>query len=234
MKKTVNDEINRFVGEDHGNRLENKEGHYFDQPLHGFAAADDQVFAEFKEIIGKFHQTPEEILPGARTVICWILPIVRSTRESNRREHRWPSSAWAHTRSFGESFNNSLRRHLVAWLIAKGYKAIAPQLATGWQQLDTSPVGIASTWSERHAAYAAGLGTFSLNDGFITRKGIAHRIGSVITDLELTADHRPYENHTANCLYHSQGKCGVCISRCPVGALSEKGHDKISCCRICL
>jgi len=45
-------------------------------------------------------------------------------------------------------------------------------------------VGPASSWSERHAAYAAGLGTFSLNDALITPKGIAHRLGS--------ADYRSY------------------------------------------
>jgi len=34
-------------------------------------------------------------------------------------------------------------------------------------------------------AYAAGHGTFSLSDGFITERGIAHRCGSVVTDLPL-------------------------------------------------
>jgi epoxyqueuosine reductase QueG len=86
-----------------------------------------------------------------------------------------------------------------------------------------------STWSERHALYAAGLGTFSLNDGFITPRGIAMRCGSVVTDLPLLPTPRPYASHTANCLFLSQGTCSACISRCPVGAISPQGHDKALC-----
>ena len=43
---------------------------------------------------------------------------------------------------------------------------------------------------------------------------------------------RPYadDDHQAYCLYYSQGLCGECIPRCPVGALSkEGGHDKKKC-----
>jgi len=46
--------------------------------------------------------------------------------------------------------------------------------------------GLASNWSQRHIAYAAGLGTFSLSDGFITPKGIAMRCGSVVCDAALS------------------------------------------------
>jgi ferredoxin len=31
------------------------------------------------------------------------------------------------------------------------------------------------------------------------------------------------------CLFYTKGICGKCISRCPVEALSEAGHDKIKC-----
>ena len=40
----------------------------------------------------------------------------------------------------------------------------------------TDGKGYFSNWSERHIAYAAGLGTFSLSDGFIIERGIAHRL----------------------------------------------------------
>jgi epoxyqueuosine reductase QueG len=78
-------------------------------------------------------------------------------------------------------------------------------------------------------AYAAGLGTFSLNDGFITPKGMTMRCGSVVVDLKLAPSIRPYENHLANCRFYAEGRCGVCITRCPYGAITEKGHDKIKC-----
>ena len=37
-----------------------------------------------------------------------------------------------------------------------------------------------SKWSERHAAYACGLGTFGLSKGLITEKGMAGRFASII------------------------------------------------------
>ncbi len=78
-------------------------------------------------------------------------------------------------------------------------------------------------------AYAAGLGTFGLSDGFITSKGIAIRAGSVVCNLAIPPSPRRYTGHYANCLYHTAGKCMACAKRCPAGAISEKGHDKNKC-----
>ncbi len=166
---------------------------------------------------------------AAATVIVWSLPITRVTRESNRREERWPSRPWAQTRSFGEVCNVALRRHLIAFLSGHGHRALAPQLSPVWKEFGDTPVGIASAWSERHAAYAAGLGTFSLNDALITPRGIAHRLGSVVTDLIVAPSDRRWPDHRHNCLHYREGTCGLCIERCPVGALSRQGHDKYRC-----
>lgn len=238
MESQIRKEIVRFVNESQLNRFPDSDAPYFDEPLVGYAAADDQLFSDYKTVIGEFHQTPQEVMVSslgadkrAATVISWILPITRATRESNRREEQYPSRAWSRTRFFGEKLNGTLRRHLVAWLEERGQHAVAPQFAASWKEYSDTPVGIASTWSERHAAYVAGLGTFSLNDALITPKGIAHRCGSVITDLQLQPSERPYPTHRHNCLYFRDGSCGLCISRCPVGALSRDGHDKTKCSR---
>ena len=236
MEERIRTEIAAFVRESPENRFPGSAAPYFDEPLVGFAAASDPLFLEYKRIIGDFHRMPDEVLqsacgPGApaATVISWVLPITKATRESNRPETRFPSRAWAQTRHFGELFNAALRRHLVAWLGRLGERAVAPQLAGGWQEFAETPVGIASTWSERHAAYAAGLGTFSLNDALITPKGIAHRTGSVITTLQLMPTPRPYPHFRHNCLYYREGSCALCVGRCPAGALTRDGHDKSAC-----
>lgn len=236
MREAVCNEIRRFVREDGGNLFPGGEGPLFEEPLVGFAAADDPLFAEYKSIIGEFHLTPGEIAqsePGATwvpaSVICWVLPIAEATRRSNRPEKLYPSQAWAKTRHHGEAFNAALRRHMVQFLLESGLHAIAPQLHSSWREIPDNPSRIASTWSERHAAYAAGLGTFSLNDALITPSGIAHRVGSVITDLALAPSQRTYPDHTFNCLWHRNGTCGACIVRCPVGAISREGHDKQIC-----
>ena len=237
MKQTVCDEIRRFALEGAGNRFPDSGEPYFDEPVVGFAAADDPLFTRYKSVIGEFHQTPLELAQSSgtgdawepRTVISWVMPISEATRRSNRSETVYPSRAWARTRSYGESFNASLRRHLVGYLCEAGYRAFAPQLHPAWKEYAETPVGAASSWSERHAAYAAGLGTFSLNDALITPSGIAIRLGSVITDLHIEPSLKPYPEHKSNCLYHREGTCGACIARCPVGALSKGGHDKSIC-----
>lgn len=236
MEDAICSHLRQFVRESPLNRFPESNEPYFDEPLIGFASADDRLFAEYKTIIGEFHQTPQEVMEGsfgadirAATVISWVLPITKATRESNRPQTLYPSQAWARTRNFGEQFNTALRKHLVAYLTKKGNHAAAPQLAPGWRSLEDPRVGIASTWSERHAAFAAGLGTFGLNSGLITRRGIAHRCGSVVTDLALAPTPRPYAARGEWCPFLTTGRCGACISRCPVNAILPGERDKAAC-----
>ena len=55
------------------------------------------------------------------------------------------------------------------------------------------------------------------------------RCGSVVANIEIPPTKRPYTNHNAYCLFYSKGICGKCIQRCPGGAITEKGHNKIKC-----
>ena len=84
---------------------------------------------------------------------------------------------------------------------------------------------IASNWSERHVAYASGLGTFCLTRGLISEKGVAGRYGSIIITEEVEPDTRPYEGVYDYCIM-----CGACIKRCPAGAISLKhGKNQLKC-----
>lgn len=229
-------EIRRFVLESEFNRRGETGDFWFDEPMVGFASARDPIFQDYKTIIGDFHLTPLEIFEKGTagpltegTVICWILPVALSTRETNRVERRWPSLEWARTRTHGEEFNDRLREHVVGILEKRGYRAVAPVLTSHFQPIHDARVGPASTWSERHAAYAAGLGTFSLSDGLITERGIAHRCGSVVTNLVPGPNTFRKKNPRANCLHFHDGSCGACIGRCPAGAIGVSGHDKQKC-----
>lgn len=237
MMSELHEEVNRFVAESPLNRFPDGAEAYFSAPLLGVAAAADPLFTDYKTIIGPFHLTPQEVFDGtpqtagarAVSVLSWVLPVTEATRISNRHETVWPSRSWSLTRAHGEKLNVALRRHLVAWLQERGEVAVAPQLSPCWAEYRETPVGIASTWSERHAAYAAGLGTFGLSDGLITPAGIAHRLGSVVTTLPLPPTPRTAPDHHFNCLYFREQRCGLCIGRCPVGAISGQGHDKEKC-----
>jgi epoxyqueuosine reductase QueG len=206
--------------------------------LVGFASGGDPLFKQYKKIIGRFHLTPQEIFdltygkgkpPTELSVISWVLPASEDIRRSNRKEDKYPSLPWAHARDFGEQFNVKLRDHLVSLLERKGYRAVAPMNSLHWKQIRSPRVGLASNWSERHAAYACGLGAFGLSDGLITAKGKAMRVGSVVTDLPLKPSEKIYPHHHANCLYYFNKTCKACASRCPAGAITAKGHDKEKC-----
>jgi len=225
------------------NRLRDLDGRpIFEEPLVGFADGYDPIFEDYKTIIADFHLTPREVLTKylaetlgadvpelpALSVISWVLPFDREIRMSNRREAEGPSLQWNHARWHGQELNFELAGHMVSLLGELGQHAVAPE-STLFFSMRGLPNGLASTWSQRHIAYAAGLGTFSLSDGFITPKGIAMRCGSVVTGLGVSPSPRPYPHHLANCLFYVDGSCRRCIERCPGGAITEKGHDKHKC-----
>jgi epoxyqueuosine reductase len=211
----------------------------WDDPLVGFSRGDDAYWESFREHVGPFHWTPEEAFekayPGSRvsasrlTVISWVLPQMRKTKAETRKEKTYPPESWARARFFGETVNEKLRRYMLEELRKAGIPATAPVLLPEWSRMASDKFVFASKWSERHAAFVSGLGTFGLSDGLITSRGKAMRVGSVVAETEIPATPRPYKGHQDYCLWFSQGICKKCAERCPVGALSEKGHDKITC-----
>jgi ferredoxin len=212
----------------------------FDEPLIGFANGDDTIFQDYKRVVADFHLTPREALvrhlrnkginsdPESISVMSFIMPVNLQTRLGMRRETVLPSLRWNHTRWHGQDFIYDLSRYLVSMFEELGYQAIAPEVASFFTTKEL-PNGLASNWSQRHIAYAAGLGTFSLSDGFITAKGIAMRCGSVVTDALFPPSLRQYRNHLDNCLFYRDGSCQRCIERCPANAITERGHDKKKC-----
>jgi epoxyqueuosine reductase QueG len=59
--------------------------------------------------------------------------------------------------------------------------------------------------------------------------GKAIRIGSVVLRGRLEPTSRPYSRYDEYCSFKTKKTCGACIKRCPAGALSAMGHDKIKC-----
>jgi len=212
----------------------------FDTPLVGCASGADSLFPFLKEDIGpEFYWLPEEAFShgfpglGARadelSVIAWILPQTENTRRAHRKAGPLPSIEWSWGRHYGEMVNVGLRKAVVEHCERAGMAACAPALLPEWSRHISGKYSFASTWSERHAAYACGLGTFGLSDGLITEAGKAVRVGSVIVRANLEPTPRTYTHHNEWCLFHAKGKCDACMKRCPAGAISESGHDKEKC-----
>ncbi len=211
----------------------------WETPLVGFSSGADPLYDFYKKDIGSFYVSPIEFFRNAHpsvetkpeelTVISWVLPQTKATKYDHRKETKMPSERWARARIMGEGVNVKLRRFMVKELGESEYPAVAPMLSPLWGQHMSEKYLFASSWSERHAAYAAGLGTFGLSDGLITAKGKAHRVGSVVSKIRISPTPRPYTDHHAYCLWYAKGTCGACMKKCPAGAIAEKGHDKQKC-----
>ena len=239
-ESSIKDLIRNFIDTSPHNNMQNRAGDpAWDSVLVGFASGADPIWQQYKEYIGAFHWTPWEVFnqhhpeaaasPDQLTVISWVLPQQEMVRKTNRQARKYPSEEWARIRIYGEAFNAALRNQVVEELEKAGHAAVAPMLVPNWTIVKSERFSYASSWSERHAAHAAGLGTFGLCDGLITARGKAMRAGSVVAKIVLEPTPRPYADHRAYCLFFHNGTCGKCIDRCPVRAITEDGHDKEKC-----
>jgi ferredoxin len=231
--------IDKLVREAPENRLpEDGSRPIFDAPALGVADGDDPLFGAFLEAVGPRHLRPRAFLERhapagadlARVrVVAWALPFTEEVRRSNRTGD-WPSHLYSLARNNGGALTMEVGRRL-AWAIeALGYAAVSPALTGDCDAFRCPELTYSSTWSERHAAYAAGLGRFGLNGALITRLGVHVRLGSLITNLPVACPVAPRRNgYRAACLEDGGASCGRCIERCPVGAVSGSGLDKAKC-----
>lgn len=215
----------------------------WERPLIGVAEGNDPYFDFLKGHIGDFHWNPKDIFqlkypqepdqPEIESrnlrLISMAFPQTMETKESQIKEHQCPSKNWIVSRGEWEPLMQEFSGKLVAALEEMGVRAVSIDLQPQFSRMTSGNLGIASTWSHRHGAYAAGLGTFGLSEGLITEKGKAMRISTLVIEAEVDKTTREYQSHHEWCLFYQDGSCGLCINRCPVSAISEEGHDKELC-----
>lgn len=209
----------------------------YDAPLVGYVAAQDPIFEQFKTVIGSFHWTPAEAFalsggqaaPEELTVVSIILPFTAEIVDSNAAQESEPSPQWTLARLEGEEYRDAVLAELVAELESRGVEAVAPDLRKEFAWRDDEHVGFTTQWSQRHVAYAAGLGSFGLCRGLITPRGKAMRCGSVV--LRARVGPQPVQRpglHDA-CPAFGDGSCRACERRCPAGAVGEGPQFKMAC-----
>lgn len=206
----------------------------FEPPIIGFASAADHLFEKYKEkeVVGSMFLSPEEWLPGAKTVAAFFFPFSSAVRDSNRETPDRPSALWLYGRIEGQQFLNGFMEQVRQHLTDAGIGVCVPGMDGRFQAQrellageDGEDFHVNSRWSERHAAYACGLGTFGLSRGLITKRGMAGRITSIIIDAEFEPDERPYTGTYDYCI-----RCGACIVKCPAKAISmEYGKNNVKC-----
>jgi epoxyqueuosine reductase QueG len=194
----------------------------YDGALCGIASPDDGYIASLKGNKGANvdMMQPEEWLPGAKSVVSIFTPFARWITEENAGGD-WPSSGWLHGRINGQEASNKAISALAERLSAEGWQVVIPTLDPRLKIYMKSPgypePEYTVNWAERHVAFAAGLGTFGLSHGLITKLGTAGRLMSFITTLSLEPKPRPYSDLHEYCT-----KCGACARACPKKAISKE------------
>ena len=195
--------------------------------LCGIAAADDEIIKSLRSNNeANIDMTqPEEWLPGAESVISVFMPFSKWITEDNKGGD-WPSEAWLNGRIEGQITVNQMTLALAEKIKEEGYEAVIPLFDPRFKANKSEST---SNWSERHVAFAAGLGTFGLSRGIITELGMAGRFGSLVTTLRIEPTPRPYTDLLEYC-----AKCGACIRNCPVKAISVENLKDNKLCDIFL
>jgi epoxyqueuosine reductase len=216
-------------------------GRIFDPPVIGVARGDDPIFLKFKQVVGPEHMTPMEMWLAAGLadederadrlrLVSIVFPYVRRIRRESTTAREFPAEIYCVGRNFANAFMIEVLEQTVGFFQQKGFGALAAMLSPAFEIIvKQDPIRIYSKWSERHIAFAAGLGTFSLHEGLITEVGCNIRLTSVITDAPLEVTVRHSDAPYANCLFYAGKKCQKCAARCPADAITEKGHDKLKC-----
>jgi epoxyqueuosine reductase len=239
--------IQNFIKTDPANALEQK---FAGEPIYkaaliGFVKGSDPLYEQYKKIIGPFHHTPAEVMAWAANeqgvkapdagqigVVSFILPLNDPIVKDNAAAKDWGSARWGQARLFGEMFMRKLMLAMLVELSNAGLLAAAGDFMPDFRKKQYPVVSWASPWSHRHTAFAAGLGSFGMHDALITEAGDAHRCGSIVVAMPLKPNREQLPHYRHNCKQHRQGNCLVCAKRCPVNAISEKGHDKVVCSKL--
>jgi epoxyqueuosine reductase QueG len=191
-------------------------------PLVGFASATDPRFRELQRVVEPTHYLPEEMLPGARTIISFFLPFAPWVVEANAANHYRVAREWPVAYLETNALIGRIVDRLIAALAERGVRAAAAPATHNYD-----PQDLIARWSHKSVAFIAGLGSFGLHRMLITDSGCAGRFGSVVTDADIPFTTPPTKER---CLYFHDGSCWECITRCPVKALSmDGGIDKHRC-----
>lgn len=202
----------------------NRKYNMWGEPIIGFAEADSEYIRNIRGVTSEDHVAIKEAMPWANTVISYYVPFKREINETNMKAGL-SSETWARSYEVTNAMFPAINERIIATLKSHGKRGEVPREAGVFDREK-----LISYYSQRHMAYAAGLGTFGMNNMLITPAGCCGRFSSVISDVTLKWD-VPLKEEL--CLYKREGSCGVCMKVCEAKALGENDFDRKACYKVC-
>jgi epoxyqueuosine reductase len=116
-------------------------------PLVGIAAAADPRFEELRRIVEPTHLLPDEMLPGARSVVAFFLPFAEWVVEANAAERSRVAPEWPMAYLETNALIGRITGRLIAGLAEWDIRAAA---APATHNFD--PATLTCRWSHKSAA----------------------------------------------------------------------------------
>jgi len=205
----------------------NEMGKMWEDPIIEIISAENEKLQILKEAVSINHFMPCDILPDAKSIVCFFIPFHKSIVESNI-EGALASREWAIAYVKTNDLIAAIGDKIETLMAEKGYKTGKIPATHNFDKKK-----LISNWSHRHIAYIAGIGTFGINNMLITKKGCCGRFGSIITSYEFE-EYPEIKEVKENCLNKLHGGCGICQKKCVVNAYPNKSFDRNLCYKQCL
>lgn len=191
------------------------------EPVIGFASAYDELYTKASDIIGYDVLHPTNLLPEAQTVVSFFVPFDVAPVKYSRYREEMSNREWSLAYYELNLLIGKIMSHVIEALTEMGIKAVSEPVTENYDH-----VQLTTKWPHKTSAFIAGLGTFGINRIIITPMGCAGRLGTVVLSEKITPTARPDQE---NCLYRRDGKCGICVKRCPVQALRYNSFNRFAC-----
>ena len=156
------------------------------------------------EVANPAHLMPEDLLPGAKSVVSFFLPFAPEVPIANGKDRHQVAEEWAVAYVETNQLIGRITARLIEQLAEHDIRAAA-EPATGNFDRET----LVSWWSHKSIAVLAGIGSFGLHHLLITDAGCAGRFGSLVLDAELPIN-KPEKKETLRILSGSN-LYGVCV-----------------------
>jgi epoxyqueuosine reductase QueG len=159
---------------------------------------------------------PEDILPGARSVVSFALNVLESTFLTP------VPRIYQMSYFLCRQISNAITYKIAKLIEKRGFHAVMIPATIPVDM--TGKKGLFGDFSHRHAAVAAGLGRLGRNTLLVTPEfGPRVWLGTVVTTapLDPTNEEKGLSSFCDN--------CRLCIDACPVNALSDNGIKASKC-----